>query len=156
MVIISWYNSVFALTRNLRLVYFPFQQTQNRKLLQVPMYIHLITNWIRINYELIYGGNEKFLSRINANSTIYYYILVNHLPFSSRLLTSLILNLAAVTEMQKKQSSCYVTCFYVYIICFFYMFVMIVSCSKMYHGVREIYMTEKLFIFCVVRDVRFS
>ena len=98
----------------------------------------------------------SFLSTINANNTIYYYIVVNHLPFSSRLLTSLILNLAAVTEMQKKQSSCYVTCFYVYIICFLYMFVMIVSCSKMYHGVREIYMTEKLFIFCVVRDVRFS
>ena len=151
MVIISWYNSVFALTRNLRLVYFPFQQTQNRKLLQVPMYIHLITNWIRINQWLMYGGNEKyfisFLWTINANITIYYYIVVNHLPFSSRLLTSLILNLAAVTEMQKKQSSCYVTCFYVYIICFLYMFVMIVSCSKMYHGVREIYMTEKLFIF---------
>ena len=91
-----------------------------------------------------------FLSIINGNSTIYYYIFVNHLPFSSRLLTSLILNLAAVTEMQKKQSSCYVTCFYVYIICFFYVFVMIVLCSKMYHGVREIYMTEKLFIFVLL------
>ena len=46
----------------------------------------------------------SFLSTINANNTIYYYIVVNHLPFSSRLLTSLILNLAAVTEMQKSKA----------------------------------------------------